>query len=369
MNRFKSKCTSALTLLVAAGAVQAQSLPTPQMASMSSRPTSYQAVGKIVTAGSNPNAALYKTPAGTGYEGIGALFLTKTNGTFICSTTLMLGGQYMLTAAHCLTNGSNTINTSSVLGVMWNSSGGREVLAADSWYVHPQYTGEVIDAHDVAVVHLSRSFSSSITAGARNIYRGNPFGQVGEAVGNGRSGTGATGATIGAGFNLSNRRRGNNLVDLSWTDPAFFGFFGGGGAGSGFYGNADPYGLVADFDNGLAANDASCLIGGAFGTSQFCNSGLGINEVSLGGGDSGGPLLIGGGVAGVASYGLTFGSSFGDIDNRLNDTFGEFSGWASTEYNQQWLDNYVAPEPASVVLTATGLLAVMGGAWRRRRRK
>jgi len=155
--------------------------------------------------------------------------------------------------------------------------------------------------------------------------------------------------------------RGNNRVDLTWTDPLFGGFF------NAFFGNADPYGLVADFDNGLAANDAACQIGGAFSLTNFCNLGLGLSEVALGGGDSGGPLFINGRIAGVASYGLSFGPSFGDLDGSLNSSFGEFNGWASTDYNDQFLGQFVTPEPSSVVLVAAGLLAIVAGARRRRR--
>ncbi len=352
--------------LFGAGVAQAQRLEPIRRSQPArvGRPTlSYQAASRIVVAGGSADDLLYRTPKGLGYDGVGSILVERTDGNYLCSGALLDGGRYMLTAAHCLADGNGQLITQKTTSYFFppgtpNST--REIIASNEFYVHPLYTGEVIDAHDIAIIKLGTLPSYSVRAAAYNLYGGNPFGRVAELVGSGANGTGTTGSVANGGFELADRRRGNNRVDLSWTDPAFFGFF-----GPGFFGNADPTGLVADFDNGLDQNDAACLIGGAFGTAQFCDLGLGENEVILGPGDSGGPLFINGRIAGVASYGLTFGRQFGDTDGFLNDTYGEFSGWASTSYNDGFISSFISPEPSSILLIAVGMLSVAALARRR----
>ncbi len=320
---------------------------------------SYQAASRIVVAGSSPSNALYQTPKGTGYDGVGSIFIQRSDGNFLCSGALIAGGAYMLTAAHCLADATGKLITQQTTSVFFPPGGpstAREFITSTQFFVNPLYSGEVIDAHDIAVIKLGSTPSALVTAAAYSLFRGNPFGRNAELVGSGAAGTGATGSTISGGFTLADRRRGNNTIDFTWTDSRFGGFFLP--QNGNFFGKADPYGLVGDFDSGLARNDASCAIGSAFGVSAFCSLGLGLNEAILGPGDSGGPLFINGQIAGVASYGLSFGSGFGDSDDALNDTFGEFSGWASTGYNDPFLNQFVAPEPSSIALIAIGLFAI-----------
>jgi Trypsin/PEP-CTERM motif len=368
MDHLKKAILLGSLLTVAASAARAQEwrpdrvLGRPELGSQPARygPLSYEARRLLVVAGSNPQDTRYATPPGDFYDGVGAIFIERTDGNFICSGALFGGGAYMLTAAHCLTDTKGQVITNSTTSVFFPGAGTREFVVGSQFWVNPLYTGEVIDAHDVAVIKLDAT--PSLASKSYSLFTGNPFGKQANLVGSGTSGSGDTGGTVPPGFLESDRRKGRNTVDFSWTNPAFGGFF------NGFFGKADPTGLVADFDNGKPANDASCLIGGAFGTSAFCNTGLGLDEVSLGGGDSGGPLFINGQIAGVASYGLTFGPDFGDQDADFNESFGEFSGWASTEYNAKWLSQFntsTVPEPSSLALVAVGMLVVAVGARRR----
>lgn len=313
----------------------------------------------VVTAG-NPNDPVYATMKGTGYDGVAALFVQRTDGNFLCTGALLSGTFNVLTAAHCLANTSGQNITLGVTAVFFTPGQPvttRELIASNATHVNPLYTGEVIDAHDVAIVSLGSAPSNAVFASGYQLFGGNPF-QGAQFVGSGTTGTGATGGTGGGGFTLADRRRALNLVDFTWSDPGFGGFF------NGFFGNADPTTLVADFDSGLDANDSSCII-----TGFFCDLGFGRFEGDLGPGDSGGPLFINGQIAGVASYGLTFGKSFGDIDNQLNSSFGEFAGWTSTEYNEDWIAPYAVPvpEPATFALVGVGLAVVFGVNKKRRR--
>lgn len=88
--------------------------------------------------------------------------------------------------------------------------------------------------------------------------------------------------------------------------------------------------------------------------------------MSSAGGDSGGPQFVNGQLASVASFGLTFGNQFqpGDLDNKLNDTFGEFNGFVPIYNNLDFLNS--VPEPASWMMMIAGF-GLVGAAVRRRR--
>ena len=95
--------------------------------------------------------------------------------------------------------------------------------------------------------------------------------------------------------------------------------------------------LIADFDNGSTAQDALGRLAYRSGT------GLGVHEGMLAPGDSGGPTLINGKVAGVASYtaSLSYGNVHPDVDTVANSSFGEVAAWQRVSYYQQWIDQSV----------------------------
>jgi hypothetical protein len=173
-------------------------------------------------------------------------------------------------------------------------------------------------------------------------------------------------------------REGDNIYDYAWGDPLFQGFFTdrdttGEFAGQNFFGFADvEFSYVSDFDNGLAAQSKSTRIAnalglGPIGTNNFADLGLGEREVGIAGGDSGGPGFVDGKLASINSYGLSFGTGFGDIRAGLNNSFGEFSGYVPVFIHQAFIRSSMVPEPGSWTMLIAGF-GLVGASLRRQRR-
>ncbi len=317
----------------------------------------WKASNTLVTA-SNPFGPQYFVPPGGRLDGVAALLIYQQGGTFLCTGSLF-SNNHILTAAHCVTNGSNVAEFDSVQAVFFpaNNGGLPEIHNVEFARIAPGYTGEVIDENDIAVLRLVTTPSAGITR--YQLYTGAPTGQTFEVSGFGASGRGNTGFTFADGT----RRVGQNVYDFSFADAAWGGFW------NGFFGTAGVNVFVSDFDGPRGANNTSCIIELAvLGTQNFCGLMLGEFEANLGPGDSGGPNFINGQLSGVNSFILSFGSGFGDKDDFLNGSFGEFSGYTPVGSHMTWI-GAVTPEPGSLALLTTGLLGLFGAGVRRRRRR
>ncbi len=315
------------------------------------------------------------------YQGVVTLIMNEgAAGSFICSGSLLSDHISIVTAAHCVSNGTaaRPISTTAYFGTNTNPDSTvyadptSTVIPISAISVNPKYTGSVIDMNDIAVLRLSTPAPASFTS--YDLYTGTSLTGLGFNV----AGYGArsdAGGSIGADLGPGRLRQGDNTYDFTFGDPSFGGFFTNidPKTGKNFFGTtADISGtILSDFDNGLQANNASCLISTAVTGStdpRFCGPGtLGIypTEVSVAGGDSGGPQFVNGQIASVTSFGLTFGPNFGDIDSKLNSSFGELNGFVPISANLDYIKSAV-PEPSSWAMMLAGF-GIVGISARRRR--
>ncbi|MBK5911817.1 hypothetical protein CCR85_09990 [Rhodothalassium salexigens] len=319
------------------------------------------------------------------YSGVAGLFLFNRNpdGSFVRDengfipgagcTGSRIGARKLLTAGHCVAGSSNTdiqFNSALATFLVEDPVTGTATIeqhfidGISPWQVHPNFTGNLLEGNDVAVLNLTTTPSSLVDT--YDIFRGSDDrGSEFEIVGSGTTGTGDTGGTIGQSALTPDLRAGRNYFDDFFFD----------------FGIGDPDTVLwFDFDDGTPERDAFGATDQLFQVFGFPPLGLeqlgvGPDEVNTAPGDSGGPSFINGMIAGITSFGITSdGITLGGIpigadgDGVTNSSFGEFSGNARVSALQGYIDRALIPAPATNALLAFGLFGAAFAARRKMRR-
>ncbi|MBZ2186772.1 MAG: S1 family peptidase [Bryobacter sp.] len=246
-----------------------------------------------------------------------------------CSGSLLSTGIHFLTAAHCVGSFSGTATVNLHNGSTSFSYTSTKIV------VNPNFNSYSNGA-DLAVVTLNQVADSSIQR--LSLYTGSgELNQEVTFIGLGRQGVGSSGWSTGS-FQVTNglldRRQGTNIVDSLLNNSVLF----------------------FDFDHPMEPNRSSL---GQSSATAF--------EAILAPGDSGGPVLINGQIAGVNSYisclpgSLTTCSTTFDVNGVLNSSYGErwgasrvsiYTDWLNAQITQPTFDPVGVPEPSTWAIIA-----------------
>lgn len=291
--------------------------------------------------------------AGSLFANVARLTMFDASGrSSACSGSLLWTGGHVLTAAHCLYSTYDTGFVASSAKVELPALGFSLTLDVDRSLTHQDWTGDVSNGFDLAILPLA---GAGLPGGFEIDRSGFGMWGVGSddppfqlVAGWGLSGSGKIDEVVyPAGIAL---RAGFNHYDDLWSgipgQPYMFDF--------------DDY---SDAHNAVGRNGTGWIPG--YGEHvvlvdwDFAGDPV-RGEAMIAPGDSGGPTLLEGLLVGVHSF---FDGSGADIDDETNASFGELGADTRVFTYADWIDGRVAaavPEPHGALMLAAGLMVLAG---------
>jgi len=321
------------------------------------------AIGSALATGNTSAPSNWRLTAGSTFNGVAGAFdgtalllftAQGQTGTFACSGSLMQGGQYVLTAAHCA---DGLISMSVQFG--YTNDVALETRQVTSAVVHPGWNGTLDTGADIALVKLDQAVTNLPTY---KLSTTNDVGKDHIITGYGTSGIGSS--TGSPNWNDGNYGHyGYNTFDV--TSKVFNDAWDG--SGNNTFGET----YVSDFDPFNVTDPARYntlqRVADLTGNQWSSGAGLGANEALIAGGDSGGGDFIWNGsewvISAVHSWGWQFcsGRVTPNCDYRTGNSssYGDLSGSTAVFSHVDWINSVIAvPEPGTYALMLAGLGAV-----------